>query len=89
MLTLGFVPLDDRTTQFYMRTYQNFFTLPVVAPLLMKLSGLLNNRILQEDLDVITSHPAGSSLETGVHENLLASDKAIRHFRELWKNSIL
>jgi hypothetical protein len=38
---------------------------------------------------VITSHPAGSSLETGVHENLLASDKAIRHFRELWKNSIL
>jgi phenylpropionate dioxygenase-like ring-hydroxylating dioxygenase large terminal subunit len=89
MLTLGFVPVDDRTTQFYMRTYQNFFTLPVVAPLLMKLSGLLNNRILQEDLNVITSHPAGSSLETGVHENLLASDKAIRHFRELWKNSIL
>lgn len=85
MMTIGFVPVDETTTKFYMRTYQNFVRWPGLSLLVLWMINKLNRKILLEDLRLVNTHPAGTSLEFEDKEKLLASDRAIRHFRELWK----
>lgn len=67
----------------------NFGLGPILpqAPLYLPIHWVLNRSnfyILNEDLRVIKTHPPGTSLETGLSEKLVASDKAIRHFRQAW-----
>ncbi|MEY4615913.1 MAG: hypothetical protein RJB66_873 [Pseudomonadota bacterium] len=85
MMTLGFTPIDQNTTQFYMRTYQNFLPIPLLGHFLMLILRRTNRWVLGEDLRIVNSHPEGQSLDFDSYEKLLGTDRAIRHFRTIWK----
>jgi len=84
MIVLAFCPLGEDATEIYLRTYQSF--LPTVIPNI--LSGIMNRKIFREDARVIRTHPSGASFETGTREKLIGSDRAIRHFRQVWTKRI-
>lgn len=83
---MAFVPVSPERTRLYLRAYQGVVTFPLIAPFLKPLFNWSNAIILNEDRRVVLSQrPADSS--KAVNENLFPSDRAIDHFRRLWRKS--
>ena len=84
---IAFVPVAHGVTRIYLRAYQGMFTFPPLSPLLQPFFNYLNAVILNEDRRVVLSQIPLDTSE--VHnEKLFPSDKAIKHFRELWKETV-
>jgi phenylpropionate dioxygenase-like ring-hydroxylating dioxygenase large terminal subunit len=80
---IAFVPEAPERTRIYLRAYQGFVSLPLIAPLLKPMFNWTNEIILNEDRRVVLSQlPKDSS--KAVDERLFPSD-----FRRLWRNSTL
>lgn len=82
-LSLCFIPVDDGHTELILRTHARSAVarLPVVGAMFMWLSTLLNRIVLAQDRHVVlTQSPLDATLATD--ETLVASDRAIRWFRD-------
>ncbi len=77
---LAFVPVDEENTRIYLRVYQRFVTVPLLADLVGWVANLFNLRILREDKEVVlTQQPRRSHLKMG--ERLIPGDLPIVVFR--------
>ncbi len=81
---IAFVPVSPETTRLYLRAYQGVFALPLLAPLLGPIFNRSNAIILNEDRRVVVSQRPLDSSEAA-NEKLFPSDRAIDHFRRLWR----
>lgn len=80
---IAFVPVAPDRTRLYLRAYQGFINLPLLAPLLGPIFNWTNAIILNEDRRVVLSQrPLDTS--DAANEKLFPSDKAIDLFRRLW-----
>jgi hypothetical protein len=84
-LVIIFVPVSENKTRFYLRTYQKIVTLPVLRNLFGVIMNYSNKVILNQDKRVVYSQEPSFSI-TAEDEQLMYSDKAIRHFREWWRS---
>jgi phenylpropionate dioxygenase-like ring-hydroxylating dioxygenase large terminal subunit len=76
----AFAPVDDERTVIYVRMYQKFLRLPLLAGLVNRVLSLMNRVILNQDKRVvITQEPRRSWLRMG--ENLVQGDLPIVTFR--------
>lgn len=83
---IAFVPMTAERTLLYLRAYQGVVTSPLIAPLLRPIFNWSNAVILNEDRRVVLSQrPLDTS--DAVSEKLFPSDKAVDHFRRLWRAS--
>ncbi len=80
---IAFVPVNDRCTRYYLRSYMRGRSKVLAAPKHWLLSWS-NRFILNQDRRVVVTQPPGSSLE-GSGDHLLATDRAIIEFRRLFK----
>lgn len=83
---IAFVPAAPDRTRLYLRAYQGFISLPLLTPLLGPIFNWSNTVILNEDRRVVLSQrPLDTS--DAANEKLFPSDRAIDHFRRLWRES--
>lgn len=80
---LAFVPVDEETTCYYVRTYQRMVRVPGVDWMLGKVNVVLNSLILREDTRVVETQPA-SETRLRMGEVLVPSDAAIISYRR-WR----
>ncbi len=77
---LAFAPVDQDNTRIYLRVYQRFVTVPLLAPIVNWVLNRFNLRVLREDKAVVlTQRPRSSSLKMG--EKLIPGDLPIVAFR--------
>ncbi len=77
---LAFVPVDADNTRIYLRVYQRFVTVPLIAGLVNWVANIFNLRILREDKAVVlTQQPRRTHLKMG--EKLIPGDMPIVAFR--------
>ena len=77
----AFAPIDETHTKIYLRFYQKFIPLPMVGPLIVRISNIFNRIILHQDRRVVLSQlPKKSELVMG--ENLIQGDLPIIEFRK-------
>ncbi len=77
---LAFVPVDEENTRIYLRVYQRFVTVPVIADGVNWVANLFNLRVLREDKAVVlTQQPRQTHLKMG--EKLIPGDMPIVAFR--------
>jgi phenylpropionate dioxygenase-like ring-hydroxylating dioxygenase large terminal subunit len=81
---LAFVPVDDSSTELYLRHYQGFVKLPLLGRLVAEIAMPFNRIILGQDRRVVLSQGNGN-LESSETEQLMPSDKAIVAFRRWLK----
>ena len=80
-IVVAFVPVDEENTILYLRFYQKFLRLPVLAPLLTRLAMPFNLRIAHQDRRVVqTQRPQRSFLRMG--EKLFQADGPILAYRQ-------
>lgn len=84
---IAFVPVAPGITRLYLRAYQGMFTLPLLSPLLGPIFNQLNSVILREDRRVVLSQMPLDTSQV-INEKLFPSDRAIKHFRDLWKAGV-
>ena len=78
---LAFVPVDESNTRIYMRFYQRFLRVPLLAGLVTWLGMLFSVVILRQDKRVVvTQRPIRTQLKMG--EQLIAADRPIAEFRK-------
>jgi phenylpropionate dioxygenase-like ring-hydroxylating dioxygenase large terminal subunit len=75
-----FAPIDEESTQIYLRFYQRFMTLPVLRHMVNYLSSFSNRYILHQDRRVVVTQLPISS-ELNLHENLIQGDAPIIEYR--------
>lgn len=82
---LAFVPIDDRRMRYYIRTYQPWVRLPVLAWLVGRLNRFLNGFVMAEDASVVTAQP---NVETRLRmgEVLVQCDAGIIAYRR-WREA--
>lgn len=77
----AFAPIDETHTKIYLRFYQKFIPVPVVGPIIIKISNVFNRIILHQDRRVVLSQlPNKTELVMG--ENLIQGDLPIIEFRK-------
>lgn len=81
---IAFVPVNDRCTRYYLRSYLRGHN-PLLATPVHWLLAWSNRFILNQDRRVVVTQPAGSSLE-GSGDHLLATDRAIIEYRRLHRD---
>ena len=87
MQMIAFVPVDDHETRIYLRGYQSFVTIPLLADLLGLIVQAQNSVILNQDRNVVLSQKPANVMHAG-DENLYQSDRGIAHFRKLWADRL-
>ncbi|MBY0549070.1 MAG: aromatic ring-hydroxylating dioxygenase subunit alpha [Candidatus Obscuribacterales bacterium] len=85
-LMLVFVPVDSATTELYLVSFQKFCTLPLIRDVINFASRKLNQVILGQDRQVVISQEPKDSIIA--EEKLFPSDKAISHFRQVWRRNL-
>ena len=80
---LAFVPVDEKTTRYYVRTYQRMVTAPGLDWMIGKINVMLNGLVLREDTRVVETQPA-SETRLRMGEVLVPSDAAIISYRR-WR----
>ena len=80
---LAFVPIDEKTTRYYVRTYQRMVTTPGLDWMIGKINVMLNGLVLREDTRVVETQPA-SETRLRMGEVLVPSDAAIISYRR-WR----
>lgn len=83
---IAFVPVSPERTRLYLRAYQSFARFPLIEPVLKLIFNKSNSMILNEDRAVVLSQTPIVSTEAG-NEKLFQSDRAIEHFRRLWRET--
>jgi len=79
-IVVAFVPVDESHTLMYLRFYQKFIRLPILAGLANMLFMMFNRVILHQDRRVVqTQLPKASGLSIG--ENLIQGDGPIAEYR--------
>lgn len=77
----AFAPIDETHTKIYLRFYQKFIPVPIVGPVIVRISNIFNRIILHQDRRVVlTQLPRKSELAMG--ENLIQGDLPIIEFRK-------
>lgn len=86
MIFLAFAPVNETSTNLYLRTYYRGVAVPILKDLVDWFFNITNGIILGQDRSVVLSQGSSSSLEaTG--ERLFLSDIPIRHFRKRWQET--
>jgi phenylpropionate dioxygenase-like ring-hydroxylating dioxygenase large terminal subunit len=84
-IVVAFVPVDDTSTLMYLRFYQGFVSVPILAGGLNRLFMAFNKVVLRQDRRVVeTQTPAASVLEQrdpGLRENLVQGDAPVIAYR--------
>ena len=83
---MAFVPATAQRTRLYLRAYQGLLSSPLLAPFLSPIFNWSNTLILNEDRHVVLSQRPLDSSEAS-SEKLFPSDRAVEHFRRLWRES--
>lgn len=78
---LAFVPIDERRTKMYIRTYQRRLAIPGLAQLLSRFTNVFNRVILKQDARVVMSQPQEPTSEVK-DERLVQADLPILQFRK-------
>lgn len=79
-IVAAFVPVDDKHTLLYLRTYAGFLRIPLIGRLLGWLFGRMNRIIAHQDRRVVqTQTPRPGSLKSG--EQLIQGDLPIIEYR--------
>jgi len=78
---LAFVPIDERRTRMYVRTYQRRHAIPGLAPLVSRLTNMFNRIILRQDARVVMSQPQVPTTDIR-DERLVQADLPIAQFRK-------
>ena len=77
----AFAPVDEENTHIYLRFYQKFMRVPVLAQLVSGLGAIMNKVILHQDRRVVlTQLPKRSEFK--MKENLVPGDLPILEFRK-------
>jgi phenylpropionate dioxygenase-like ring-hydroxylating dioxygenase large terminal subunit len=80
-IVVAFVPVDEKNTIFYLRTYQKMVKIPLLKDVFFFLTKLYNRIVLAQDRRVVETHqPQPSSLR--MDENLIAGDYPIVLYRK-------
>lgn len=82
-LVLFFAPVDNENTELYLISYQKFCTVPLARELVGLLLNETSKVILRQDRSVVLSQTPIDSTKSD--ENLYPGDKAIAHFRHIWR----
>lgn len=77
---IAFVPIEERRTRMYVRTYQRRTAIPGLARLLSRITNVLNRVILGQDARVVMSQPQAPTTEVR-DERLVQADLPIAQFR--------
>ncbi|HEY9054954.1 MAG TPA: aromatic ring-hydroxylating dioxygenase subunit alpha [Rectinemataceae bacterium] len=78
----AFVPVDETHTLLYLRFYQSFMRLPLLANLVMWLAGFFNLIVAHQDRRVVnTQLPKANGIGTG--ELLFPGDRPIMEYRKM------
>lgn len=86
VIVAGFVPVDEENSIIYLRTYQNFVSVPVIRNLVLNIMSRFNLKVLNEDKRVVlTQTPINTHLD--IKENLIAGDLPIGQYRRMVKAS--
>jgi phenylpropionate dioxygenase-like ring-hydroxylating dioxygenase large terminal subunit len=80
---LVFVPVDENTMRYYLRTYRRPTSSPLLNRLVGKFSRWTNGFIFREDTAVVESQPAEET-RIGLDEVLVPSDRPIVEYRK-WR----
>lgn len=84
---IAFVPMSERSTKLYLRSYQSFCKLPGLASIVNTIIRWQSRSIIQQDRRVVLSQfPQNSMVSTD--EKLFPSDGAIIHFRKRWREML-
>lgn len=84
-ITVFFTPIDDENCILYLRSYQRFFTMPVVKHLITMLFNPSNRVILNQDKRVVlTQRPKKSGLRIG--EKMIPADQPVIEYRRIREN---
>jgi len=79
---VAFVPIDEKNTKIYLRTYQNFLNIPVFKTIIDLIMRSFSKRILNEDKKVvITQKPIKTEHYMG--EKLIKADLPIITYRKI------
>jgi phenylpropionate dioxygenase-like ring-hydroxylating dioxygenase large terminal subunit len=81
---IAFVAVDDRTTRYYLRTYQSMVTVVGLRRVVGWVMTLSNRIILRQDYAVVLGQTPGDvrQLTDETRETLFPSDQAIKYFRK-------
>jgi len=79
-LFVAFVPVDQTTTRFYVRSYHRM-RLPLIGTLYSWLLGIANRFILRQDQTVVVRQLPKNSMNAG-EDQLIGADRAIHQFRK-------
>ena len=80
-IVIAFVPVDEENTVLYLRFYQNFLRVPLLAPLVTRLAMPFNLRVAHQDRRVVqTERPKRTALRMG--EKLFQADGPILAYRK-------
>ena len=77
----AFAPVDEENTHIYLRFYQKFVRVPVLAQLINGLGAIMNRAILHQDRRVVLTQLPKKS-EFRMKENLVQGDLPILEFRK-------
>ena len=77
----AFAPVDEENTHIYLRFYQKFMRVPVLAQLVSGLGAVTNRVILHQDRRVVLTQLPKKS-EFKMKENLVQGDLPILEFRK-------
>jgi phenylpropionate dioxygenase-like ring-hydroxylating dioxygenase large terminal subunit len=78
---IAFVPINETTTRYYLRTYRRQRFGPLALPLDWLMS-LGSRYILSQDRRVVVTQTPASSMDAS-DDRLVAADRAISHFRKI------
>jgi phenylpropionate dioxygenase-like ring-hydroxylating dioxygenase large terminal subunit len=78
---IAFVPINETTTRYYLRTYRRSSLGPLALPLDWLLS-FSSRYILSQDRRVVVTQTPASSMEAS-DDRLVGADRAISHFRKI------
>lgn len=87
-IILFFAPIDQHSTQLYLRTYRNFLKVPIINKMVDYIMNLSNRIILNQDEKVVASQGRLPSYYPD-DDLLMRYDKAIRYFRDVWQTKCL
>ncbi len=87
-IVLFFTPIDQHTTQLYLRTYRNFLKAPIINKVVDCIMNLSNTFILKQDEKIVASQGYLPSYYANT-DLLMRHDKAIRYFRDTWQEKCL
>lgn len=87
MLSSAFAPIDDHTTEMYLRWYQKGLNVPVLGDALAKACAYWSKIIIEEDAPIVMSQIPQDISEAG-RERLLPTDIPVTYYRKLRKQAL-